>query len=82
MKPHGPIVGYMRKCAICGKEICAREEYAYKRGYMNTKQYYFCRYSHMREWDRRKAEEAEKKRKRKEAAKAPDEDEDEVYGGY
>lgn len=39
------------KCLICGKEFLPTTGYVYKR-VSEEKTVYFCRYNHMREWDR------------------------------
>ena len=40
-----------KQCAICGKEIYAGEEWAYKRRIHGERTLWFCSYKHMREYD-------------------------------
>ena len=40
-----------KTCAICGKEIYAGEEWAYKRRIHGERTMWFCSYKHMREYD-------------------------------
>ena len=40
-----------KTCAICGKEIYAGEEWAYKRRIHGERTLWFCSYKHMREYD-------------------------------
>ena len=40
-----------KQCAICGKEIYAGEEWAYKRKIHGERTLWFCSYKHMREYD-------------------------------
>ena len=54
-QPFG-MVGSYHLCAICGKKTYTPAEYVYKRyvyyAKKRTATVYFCRYDHMREWDR------------------------------
>ena len=43
-----------KQCAICGKEIYAGEEWAYKRRIHGERTLWFCSYKHMREYDAKK----------------------------
>ena len=40
-----------RRCAVCGKRFCARNEYAYTRG-KNERKRFFCSWHCLREFDR------------------------------
>ena len=40
-----------KQCAICGKEIYAGEDWAYKRRIHGERTLWFCSYKHMREYD-------------------------------
>ena len=59
-----------KKCAICGKEIYAGEDWAYKRKIHGEKTMWFCSYKHMREYDA-KTEGPKKPRTETEAPPAP-----------
>ena len=59
-----------KTCAICGKEIYAGEDWAYKRKIHGEKTMWFCSYKHMREYDA-KTEGPKKPRTETEAPPAP-----------
>ena len=59
-----------KTCAICGKEIYAGEEWAYKRRIHGERTMWFCSYKHMREFDA-KTEGPKKPRTETEAPPAP-----------
>ena len=45
--------GTEHTCAVCGKKFNCTAEYVYKQNF-ESKVYFFCRYNHMRDWERRK----------------------------
>lgn len=49
------IDGTEKTCAVCGKKFNCIPEYVYKETY-GSKLYWFCRYNHQRDWERKKAE--------------------------
>ena len=59
-----------KTCAICGKEIYAGEDWAYKRKIHGERTMWFCSYKHMREFDA-KTEGPKKPRTETEAPPAP-----------
>lgn len=59
-----------KTCAICGKEIYAGEEWAYKRRIHGERTLWFCSYKHMREYDA-KTEGPKKPKTETEAPPAP-----------
>ena len=38
------------RCRVCGREIIARDNWAYKVGYGKRNFIYFCSWKHLREW--------------------------------
>jgi len=62
-----------KKCAICGKDIWAREDWAFKRRPSGKPTKWFCSYKHMREYDAKTEPKPKKIQKADTEPKAPKE---------
>ena len=56
----------MKKCAVCGKEFYATEDYVFKRYKGNGKEQervWFCKWSHLRQWEQEEESRTGRKRR-------------------
>ena len=58
------IFNNVRKCAVCGKEIIytTASDWTYKHEDKHGRMKWFCRYNHMREWEKKNENNISKRR--------------------
>lgn len=62
-KSKEPLVGWEKKCPVCGKTFWAGSQWAYKRGYERNGYLYICSWKCLNKWDERKENGSHKKKR-------------------